>query len=93
MVAARALMVANSGDPGLLANAVPIVASEYYGATGCKALDVNGDLAYEDTAFIGVVEDGGSYSLGYYAYHNGARDEFVILEAPEERAWFFSPQA
>lgn len=93
MVAARALMLANSVDPGLLANAVPIVASEYYGATGCKALDVNGDLAYEDTAFIGVVEDGGSYSLGYYVYHNGARDEFVVLEAPEERAWLFSPQA
>jgi hypothetical protein len=93
MVAARALMVANSSDPGLLARAIPMVASEYYGATGCKALDVNGDLAYEDTAFIGVVEDGGSYSLGYYAYHIGARDEFIILDEPEEGTWFFSPQA
>jgi ABC-type branched-subunit amino acid transport system substrate-binding protein len=93
MVAARALMVANSSDPALLAEAIPIVASGYYGAAGCKLLDANGDLAYEDTAFIGVVEDGGSYSLGYYVYHNGARDEFLVLDEPEERSWLFSPQA
>jgi len=93
MVAARALMVANSSDPALLAEAIPVVASGYYGATGCKLLDANGDLAYEDTAFIGVVEDGVSYSLGYYVYHNGARDEFLILDEPEERSWSFSPQA
>jgi len=86
-------MVANSRDPALLTEAIPIVASEYYGATGYKVLDGNGDLAYEDTAFIGVVEDSGSYSLGYYIYHNGARNEFIILDKPEERTWLFSPEA
>lgn len=91
MVAANALMEAG-GDREDLNAAIPLVASHYYGTTGLKALDSNGDLMAEDTAFIGVCKEDG-YKLAYYAYHDGLRNEFTILQKAEERPWYFSPEA
>ncbi|MFQ5907652.1 MAG: ABC transporter substrate-binding protein [Thermoplasmata archaeon] len=93
MIAARALLAAGSGESDILSTVIPQVAETYFGATGHKPLDANGDLQTEDTAFIGVVKEDDAYELGYYAFHAGSRDEFTILGEPQERSWFFSPQA
>jgi ABC-type branched-subunit amino acid transport system substrate-binding protein len=90
MVAAKALLL--SGGEGLT-SAIPIVAGEHYGVTGWKALDGCGDLASEDTAFIGVYRTRTGYELSYYAFHYGARGEFNVLPGPLLRPWFFSPEA
>ncbi len=72
---------------------IPEIAKTYFGATGHKALDTNGDLQDEDTAFIGVVKQDDGYQLAYYAFYDGSRREFSTLDEPQERRWFFSPQA
>jgi hypothetical protein len=69
MVAAGAL-VEVGGDREGLNVAIPLIASHYYGATGFKALDSNGDLMAEDTAFIGVRKGDRGYELAYYTYHD-----------------------
>ncbi len=93
MIAARALLVAGSGESDILRTVIPEIAETYFGATGNKALDTNGDLQDEDTAFIGVARRDDVYQLGYYAFHDGSRGEFSILDEPQERLWPFSPQA
>ena len=91
MVAARALL--RSGGGGELASAIRLVTDDYYGVTGWKTLDGNGDLASEDTAFIGVHHTSRGYELSYYAFHYGTWGEFNVLEEPMRRTWFFSPEA
>jgi ABC-type branched-subunit amino acid transport system substrate-binding protein len=91
MVAADALLM--SGGGGDLTDAIPVVAGQYYGVTGWKHLDVNGDLASEDTAFIGVYQASGGYEIRYYAFYDGARSDFNMLSTPQPRTWFFSPEA
>ena len=93
MVAARAFLTTVSIESHALKAAIPIVSGQHFGATGLKALDANGDLRAEDTAFIGVVKNGESYEIAYYAFHDGMRDECTVLEKPRERKWYFSPQA
>ena len=91
MVAARALLLSGGGDG--LTQFIPMAAGQHYGVTGWKALDGNGDLASEDTAFIGVYRTRGGYEISYYAFHYGAWGEFNVLPEPLLRPWFFSPQA
>ena len=93
MVAAKAFLTAGCGDSESLTAAIPLVAEQHFGATGHKELDLNGDLLTEDMAFIGVVKQGDTYELGYYAFHDGSRNEFSIMDKPRERKWWFSPQA
>ncbi len=93
MIAANALLSAGGGGRGELAKIIPLEAERYFGATGLKTLDSNGDLMAEDTAFIGVMKTGDAYEFGYYAFHDSVRDEFTVLNAPQRRTWFFSPQA
>jgi ABC-type branched-subunit amino acid transport system substrate-binding protein len=93
MIAAKAFLTAGCGKSESLTAAIPLVAEQHFGATGHKSLDQNGDLLTEDTAFIGVVKQGETYELGYYAFHDGSRNEFSIMDKPRERKWWFSPQA
>jgi len=92
MLAARTLLFTN-GETQKLPDLIPSIASTYYGATGWKKLNDNGDLTVEDTAFIGVSQSTGGYELSYYAYHDGVRGEFLTLPEPKPRIWFFSPEA
>jgi ABC-type branched-subunit amino acid transport system substrate-binding protein len=93
MIAAEALLAAGNRGRDAVIKAIPAIAEHYYGATGCKALDSNGDLKAEDTAFIGVTKNGDTYTFSYYVFYDALRDEFNILDKPMERGWFFSPQA
>jgi branched-chain amino acid transport system substrate-binding protein len=93
MIAAEVLLAAGNRGRDAVIQAIPAVAEHYYGATGYKALDCNGDLKAEDTAFIGVTEKGETYTFSYYVFYDALRDEFNILDKPTERKWFFSPQA
>jgi len=94
MLAALSILNAGKYDGEAVAKAVPIVANMYYGATGHKVLDNNGDLSVDNIAYIGVVKTSeGDYTFMYFAYYTGDRDEFMILPEPEPRTYFFSPQA
>jgi branched-chain amino acid transport system substrate-binding protein len=57
-IAALAILMAGSANGDAVNKTIPIVASQYYGVTGYKALDQNGDALYQDYTILLVSKVG-----------------------------------
>jgi len=63
-----------SGEP--LKKVVPDVCARYYGATGSKILDENGDLASTDVGIWRVVKKDGEYYYEFFEYYSATTKSF-----------------
>jgi branched-chain amino acid transport system substrate-binding protein len=63
-----------SGEP--LKKIIPDVCASYYGATGSKILDENGDLASTDVGIWRVAKKGGEYYYEFFEYYSATTKSF-----------------
>lgn len=73
-IAMLAVLLAGQYNGQAIANAIPVVASHYYGASGWKLLDDIGDLAYQTYDLVSLVQTGQSFSwnpVGLYDPNTG----------------------
>jgi len=91
-LAARAVLLAETGGGAAIAAAIPTAATGWEWSTGPIRLDANGDRASGDLAYYGLLRVDGGYEYRHFAYYHSAAGEFEILVEPQPRPGTFCPE-
>jgi branched-chain amino acid transport system substrate-binding protein len=84
--AALCILAAGRYDGEAIKNVVPYVVNRYFGATGPKTLNENGDQSFADSSFYGVViSPDGKITYMYYGHYLGMEGKPVIYPTPVPR--------
>jgi branched-chain amino acid transport system substrate-binding protein len=77
-IACLAILAVGKYDGAAVNNAIPIIATKYYGVSGYKALDANGDLLYQNYGIWAPVKDAqGNYSFKYIGLYDSSTGQFT----------------